>query len=157
MKNYASIILCLFITTLTGCGSSNVVRFNLGPSHNSIELAKDKLTDICKGLYDDGFVEKRDTYQDEILVESRLLCTHPKAGYLGKFLYLDIEFRDLNRKTIAWGYPSKSHLGTRLGNSSFPKWYCEEYISVYRQIKEDFNIEHDPNMKNGCKLSANEI
>jgi len=150
MRNF---LLAVFYTaTLSACSSSYIAKLKYQENYLDFSLIENEFAKICSEVKPNGKLRVVDPEQRKPDYEKMLSCDLESQGYLQTYFFLAKPKQGFGTKAkILWGKPS-GHLGTSIGNSVFPKWYCKEYLEMYKRLNKNYPVIHDEKLKKKCHI-----
>lgn len=137
---------CLF---LSACSSMYVAELEYLEKNQNFLSIENTFSKICSEIKKDGRLRVIERQEWNSSYEKTVSCDSTSLGYMQIFLVLGKPLKEPNIAKVLWGTPA-SHLGTRIGNTAFPKWYCDEYLKLHKKLNENNLVAHDLKLKEKC-------
>ena len=133
---------------LAGCQSAYLAELNFKQSVNDYSALVADFEEVCTKVNPESslFDISNNTWAKDY---KKITACRSNRGYLQPMFFL-VSSNDVSKNhAVLWGIPS-GHLGTSVGNFSFPKWYCEDYLEIYNSWKKKHDIQHDEKLFKKC-------
>lgn len=135
----------LLSTLLSACGRPYVAKMQFEDSVNDFSVLESDFGEICPYIYPNA-----STYEVDDENHDKVIFCGVKDEYHMELFSL-IKPKKIEALPLVKWVVMGGHFGTRIGNSHFPKWYCEKYNDIYKAWYSKHKIGHDEKLLEKCK------
>lgn len=145
------LVLLFVISLLSGCGRPYIAKIQFESPVSDFSTLESDFNHICSKIY-----PKAKTFEVDNENHKKVIFCGEKNKYPMTIFALTKSEEAQSFPIIEWGVMG-SHFGTSIGNTSFPKWYCEKYNSIRKEWGIKHKVAHDKRLFKNCSYKTKNV